>query len=285
MRGGAVADGPATDRRMTPANGRVAHVALQGRIAADRYVTGTPARVAVPLADLRMRPDGPRDRQVILGDRLLVLDRVGGHAFVQAEKDGFCGYLAEATLGPDAGVTHWVSAPASHLYTEADLKRPESAALTMGAKLRILAEVGRFSQTDGGAFVPTCHLAPVGTWLSDPATIAETFLGTPYLWGGNSRSGIDCSGLMQAALLACGLPCPGDSDLQMATVGTPLPQGAPIRRNDLLFWKGHVAMALDADRMIHANGHRMAVTREAIAEAITRIAAQGEGPLLAIRRP
>ncbi|MFN6951536.1 MAG: NlpC/P60 family protein [Albidovulum sp.] len=274
-----------TDRRLTPANGRVAHISLKGRLEAGRYVAGEPARIAVPLTDLLARPDGPRDRQVLMGERVTVLDRHAGFAFVQARKDGYCGYLPETVLGGDREATHWVAAPATHLYREPNLKTPEVACLTMGARLTIVAEHPRFLETLDGLFVPRPHLRPVGDWAADPATVAESFLGTPYLWGGNSRSGIDCSGLVQAALLACGIPCPGDSDLQEAVVGEPLPEAAPLRRGDLLFWKGHVAMAVSPDRLIHANGFHMAVGYEDAAEAIARIEGQGEGGVTARRRP
>jgi cell wall-associated NlpC family hydrolase len=272
-----------SDRRLTPANGRVAHVSLKGRVAADRYVAGAPARVAAPLADLLARPGGPRDRQVLMGERLTVLDRHAGFAFVQAEKDGYCGYLAEAVLAKDRAATHWVAAPATHLYRAPDLKTPEAALLTMGARLSVVAEHPRFLETAEGLFAPRPHLRPVGEWLADPAAVAESLLGTPYLWGGNSRSGIDCSGLVQAALLACGIPCPGDSDLQMA-LGQPLAPDAPVERGDLLFWKGHVAMAVDDRTLIHANAHHMAVAYEPLAAAIARIEVQGNGPVIARRR-
>ncbi len=274
-----------TDPRLTPANGRVAHLSLQGKVKADRHVAGDWARVTDPLADLLRRPDGPRDRQMIMGDRLLVLERLDRHAFVQAEKDGYCGYVAVAALGPDQAVTHWVSAPASHLYATPSIKLHELASLTMGAQVRIVAEEGRFAETADGLFLPRVHLLPIGQRLTDPASVAEGFLGTPYLWGGNSRAGLDCSGLVQVAFLACGLPCPGDSDQQWTDLGQPLPEGAALRRGDLLFWKGHVAMALDGEVMIHANAFRMAVTREGISEAKARIRAQEGDVWLGAKRP
>jgi cell wall-associated NlpC family hydrolase len=158
----------------------------------------------------------------------------------------------------------------------------ETASLTLGARLTVLGAQGKFSETNLG-FIPTCHLRVIGDWFDDPVDVAQKFLGTPYLWGGNSRAGLDCSGLVQASLLACGKACPGDSDLQQA-LGRDIPQGAPLQRGDLLFWKGHVATVLDASRMIHATGHAMAVVIEETAAAIARIAAQGGGPVTHRRR-
>lgn len=273
-----------TDRRTTPANGRVAHVSLKGKVAAERFTSGDPARVAVPLADLLAGPDGPRDRQVLMGETVLVLERHQGLAFVRADKDGYCGYLPEAVLGAARAATHRVSAPATHLYPAADMKVREVAALSLGARLTVVAEHPKFLETAEGLFVPRPHLCPLGQWADDPAGVAESLIGTPYLWGGNSRAGIDCSGLVQAALTACGMTCPGDSDLQEPVLGTPLAADAPRRRGDLLFWKGHVAMAVSATRLIHANAHRMAVSYEETDAALARIAAQGEGPVTSVRR-
>lgn len=271
-----------SDRRLTPANGRVAHVSLRGRVEADEFVEGEAAAIAVPVADLLAALGGARDRQLLMGDAVTVLERREGHAFLQSAKDGYCGYVAEAALGLAVVATHWVAAPASHLYPVADMKRRETAALSFGARLKVIAEADRFFETSVG-FVPRPHLRALGETFADPAEVAAMFLGTPYLWGGNSRAGIDCSGMVQASLLACGIPCPGDSDMQQV-LGHPVSNVADLRRGDLLFWKGHVAMALDETRMIHANAYRMAVTVEGIAEAIARIGAQGDGPPTALRR-
>lgn len=273
------------DRRETPANGRVAHVALRGRVEAEVFVAGEPARVAVPLTDLCAAPEGARDRQLLLGAAVTALERRGGWAFVQAQADGYVGYVAEAALGPDAAATHRVAVAATHLYPAANLKLREVAALSFGARLTVVGLTDRWAETDAGLFVPAMHLAPVDAVAPDPVAVAELFLGTPYLWGGNSRAGIDCSGLAQAACLACGIPCPGDSDLQRARVGRLLSDNEPGRRGDLVFWKGHVAIMTDPDTILHANGAAMAVTREDFAAACARIAAAGEGPVLARRRP
>jgi cell wall-associated NlpC family hydrolase len=271
------------DPRLTPANARAALESLRGKIEAPHYVPGEAAQVTAALTDLCAAPDGARQRQVLMGDACVVVDRHAGWAFVQMAKDGYCGYLPEAALGAAEEPTHWVAAPATHLYATPDLKPRETAALTMGARLRVLGQDGPWAQTTHG-FVPKLHLKPLGEWHKDTVAVAQTFLGVPYLWGGNSRAGLDCSGLVQAALLACGKACPGDSDLQQA-LGTPISEKAALKRGDLLFWQGHVAMAMNADHLIHATAAFMAVVMEPNRTAFARILASGGGPVTARRRP
>lgn len=229
-------------------------------------------------------PGGPRDRQLLFGDtvRVLATDAVWCH--IQADKDGYQGYVPNAELGPGTPATHWISAASSHIYQAPDLKSPDRLPLSFGSRMVVHAHTKDFAETADG-FVPNVHLTPVGTHLSDPLKVAMLFLGAPYLWGGNSRFGIDCSGLVQAAFLACGRACPGDSGQQETAFGPALPPNTPPQRGDLLFWKGHVALVADPDTILHANAHRMAVTLEPLQIALDRIIAQGEGPLSSHRRP
>jgi len=270
------------DPRETPANARAALDSLRGIVDVPRFTQGEAARLAAPLVDLCRAPQGPRERQLLLGDALTVIDRHEGWAFVQAVKDGYCGYLPEAAVGPPCAPTHWIAAPASHLYPEPRVQARESAALPFGARLTVTATTGTFAETPEG-FVPLAHLRAVDAPLTDPVAVASLFLGTPYLWGGNSRAGIDCSGLVQAALLACGIACPGDSDLQ-ESLGQEVPAGADLQAGDLLFWKGHVALVADGARILHATGHFMATVYEDRTTAIDRIATAGH-PVIARRRP
>jgi len=271
-----------TDRRFLRANGRVAHVSLEGRVQADRFVEGEPCRVTASVCDLCRAPCGPRDKQLLRGWPFSVLERRDGWAFGFDPVDGYVGYLPETALGPPFRPTHRVVARASHVYAEPDVKAPETAALSYFSELRVTGSAGRFLALHGGGYVPAQHVAPVDRVAEDPVGIAEMFLGTPYLWGGDSAGGIDCSGLVQLALRATGRPCPRDSDQQM-TLGAEV--AGELARGDLLFWKGHVAMVVNAARLIHANAHHMAVVHEGTGAAIARIAAQGDGPVLARRRP
>ena len=270
------------DRRLTPSSGDVAHVSLRGQVNLP-LTEGEAGAVVAPLADLLTRPHGDRDRQVIHGEALTLIDRRDGHAFVMAEKDGYCGWLTEGAIGPAFTPTHQVRHPATHLYAgpkaQARIIRP----LYLGARVAVTGQDGKWAVTDHG-YIPAFHLAPMANHAGDPVAVAEMFLNVPYVWGGNSAAGIDCSGLAQAALLAAGIPCPGDSDMQRA-VGTEIADDSQLQRGDLIFWKGHVALMTAPDRIIHANGATMSVAYEGFAEACARIAAQGEGGLIARRRP
>lgn len=268
-----------SDRRSLPANARVA---LRG-FARDGQTEVIPERVSIsrPVADLRSAPNGQRDRQLVLGAQFDVLERSQGWAFGIAVRDGYVGYIAERDLGFDFAPTHLISARASHFYPTDDFRSEAQETVPFGARLRVVDERRKFVETDTGHFVPKAHVRLIDKAFSDPVTIAQLHFGTPYLWGGNSVFGIDCSGLVQAGLLACATPCPGDSDQQMS-LGAEA-QGAH-QRGDLLFWKGHVAICVDAETLIHANAHHMAVAYEPITKSILRIEAQGDGPVIARRR-
>ena len=270
------------DRRLTPATARIAHISLQGQVDAPAYTAGHLRRVAMPLVDLLRQPGGARERQLLLGDGFTVVDQQDGHAFGFAQKDGYCGWLPLSALGDGPQPTHWIASPGTHLYPEPRVQARELAALPMGAQVHILGKSGAFCETSQG-FVPAAHLRVIGDWHTDPVTVAEGFLGTPYVWGGNARAGIDCSGLAQVAHLACGIKAPGDSDLQ-EIMGHALPEDSSLKRGDLLFWKAHIALIVDETRLIHANGHSMSVAYENTDACIARILAQGGGAVTHRRR-
>ena len=269
------------DRRLTPATDRVAHVSLKGRVEAAAWTEGQARCIAMPLVDLLRTPGGARERQLVLGEGFEVVDHEQGHAFGFAEKDGYCGWLPEGALADRVRPTHWVASVGTHLYPEPRSSSKELGALAMGARVAVTGRVDKWAETAVG-FVPWSHLRAVGEWLDDPVAVAELFLGTPYLWGGNSRAGIDCSGLVQAVHLACGIAVPGDADLQ-AAAGQEIAAGDALRRGDLVFWQGHVALVVGDGRIIHANGFTMSVAYEGLEAAIARIA-QVEGPVTARRR-
>lgn len=253
---------------------------LAGQVEAAQYVEGWAATVVGCVVDLCKSPAGPRDRQLLLGAVITVFEEHEGWAFVQAS-DGYVGYVRVSDLGDVAVPTHFVGTMATHAYAEDDFRSPDRVALPFGARATVVDERRKFFETNVG-FVPKSHLRGLDRPFTDPATVAQIHFGVPYLWGGNSTRGIDCSGLIAAGLTACGIACPADSDMQRDDLGQGF-DGA-YQRGDLVFWRGHVGMMVDADTLLHANAHHMATVYEPIARAILRIEAQGDGPVTARKR-
>ncbi len=266
----------AFDPRMTPANGHAAAHELRGVVEATRYVKGTVRTVQQPLVNLSDAPRGERANQLMFGEAFRVIDERDGFAFGQSLRDGYCGYVLSGALARQEAATHWVAAPATHLYPKPKLKAPPEVAIFFGSHVRVTSDMGDFKKISTGHFIPSGHLQPLRARFGDPVGVADMFLGTPYLWGGSSRWGIDCSGLIQAAFIACGQDCPRDSDQQRG-LGRELHPDEPLKRGDLIFWDGHVGLMSDAETLLHANAHHMAVAYESLAQARARIMASTDG--------
>lgn len=269
------------DRRSHAYRPDLADIRLRGRVTADRYIEGMPAEVIVPVAALHPRPDPESsiDTQALRGEALSVFDISGGWAWVQLAADGYVGYVREQAIGQGAGpATHVVSVPRSFLYPEPDLRFPHLDALSMGSRLRIVGTAETratpYAILEDGSAIIAAHLLPVAENLTDdPVSVASRFLETPYLWGGRSGFGIDCSGLVQMALAMTGKSAPRDSDQQAASLGRIIdPDTDGLQRGDLVFWKGHVGFIEDPETLLHASGGTMYVTREPLRDAIDRIA-------------
>jgi cell wall-associated NlpC family hydrolase len=273
------------DPRITLARPDLADLDLQGLVAADRYAAPKPRQVAVPTAALRKaaHPMAEQWDQLLFGEVFRVLEIKDGFAWGQAARDGYVGYVAEddlAALGAPA--THQVAVPRTYAFAEPNIKSRPVGLYSLNALTAIEAIEGRFARGEGTGWFVADHLRPVGVAGDDYVAFAQGFLGAPYQWGGRESLGLDCSGLVQQALAACGQAVPRDTDLQLAFF-TPIAEGER-RRGDLVFWKGHVAILLDADTILHANAHHMAVAIEPLAEAIARVEAAGGGPVTGWRR-
>jgi cell wall-associated NlpC family hydrolase len=278
----------ALDPRLTPARPELAAKYLEGKVAAARFVEGEPREVVEPQAPVRRAPapDAPLDTEALLGERVTVYETTAeGWVWGQLDADGYVGWLpASALRAPGPAVTHKVAVPRTFVFPGPSIKLPPVEALSLGCRLAVAHIAEFFAVTTSGGHVAKCHLAPLDAMETDFVTVAERFIGVHYLWGGKTSLGLDCSGLVQVALTACGIPCPRDSDMQERALGAPLAADLDqLRRGDLLFWKGHVAIARDAATLVHANAFHMAVEIEPISEAVRRIKAAGS-ELTSVRR-
>ena len=274
-----------TDPRVTPSNGRVAHVSLEGIVEAMHFVRGRWMAAQKPIVNITDAPGGTRVNQLLFGEFFLALENHDGFFFGQAQRDGYVGYVAITDLTTaDDDATHWVIAPATHLYPKPNLKEPASIGLFFGSCVYVNGGNDGYHRIKTGHYVPEQHLTPVAGVFDDPMAVADLFLGTPYLWGGISRWGIDCSGLVQTAFMACGVDCPRDTDQQNETLGEFLHNDDALQRGDLIFWDGHVGMMSNDETLLHANAHHMAVVYEPLAEAEARIHAHEFGPIIARKR-
>ncbi|CAN7172031.1 NlpC/P60 family protein [Rhizobium sp. LjRoot30] len=266
------------DRRLHAFRPDLAEQDLEGRVEATRFVRGDTARIATPVVALRPRPDAAAgiDTELLLGEEVTVFDRADGWAWAKAGEDGYVGYLPEAALATEVPApTHRIAVPRSFVYPRAELRSPVVKALSMGSRISVIGEeetrgTRYFLLADGGAVI-AAHCLPVETVLdTDPVTIALRFLETPYLWGGRSGFGLDCSGLVQLSLMMAGRKVPRDTDMQAAFPAEDL-ERHDLRRGDLVFWKGHVGFMEDEATLLHANGHTMTVARENFDKAVERI--------------
>jgi cell wall-associated NlpC family hydrolase len=276
------------DPRLTPARADLAAKHLEGKVTAARFVEGRVYEVIEPQAPLRRepQPDAPLETEALKGERVTIYDANGeGWGWGQLAADGYVGWLPDNALAPPgAAPTHKVTALRTLMFPGPSIKLPPLEAPPLGARLAIARIEDRMAVTQSGAYVPAAHLAPVGEYETDFVAVAERFLGTPYLWGGKTALGLDCSGLVQVALTACGVACPRDSDMQEEVLGTAVAADlSALRRGDLIFWKGHVAIVRGPDSLLHANAHHMAVAIEPVAQAVVRIRNAGS-EITSIRR-
>jgi hypothetical protein len=267
------------DPRITPARRDLAAKHLAGVVEAERFVEGKAYEIGAAQAPVRDAPSHEAELQTeaLKGERLTIYDiSPEGWAWGQLAGDGYVGYVPASALGaPGPQATHKVTALRTFVFPGPSIKRPPLETLSFGCRLVIAHQEEAFAITAAGGHVPLSHLAPVETMETDFVAVAERFVQTPYLWGGKTSLGLDCSALVQLALGACGIPCPRDTDMQQKTLGSALaPPFEPgsLRRGDLVFWKGHVAIVRDGATLVDANASRhMAVAIEPIASALPRI--------------
>jgi cell wall-associated NlpC family hydrolase len=277
------------DRRLTPVRADLAAVRLRGLVDAPRYAEGRGKRIIAASAPLRRAPqaDAPLETEALYGESVTVYDAQNGWAWAQLERDQYVGYLPEAALGAPSTPTHRVAAVRTHAYPGPSIKLPPRMAVSLGARLTIVRQDADFLVAHDGLHLWARSLARLNAHEPDWVAVAERLIETPYLWGGRTSEGVDCSGLVQTALGAAGIAAPRDSDMQEKALGEPIAIDdleAPLARGDLIFWKGHVGIMRDSLTLLHANGWHMKTASEPLAEARERIAANGGGEVTSVRR-
>ncbi len=280
----------AFDPRVTPARADLAAKELEGKVAAARYVAGEVYEIIEPQAPLRGEPshEAPLLTEALKGERVTIYEKNDeGWAWGQLAADGYVGWLsANALAPPGAPPTHKVAALRTLVFPGPSIKLAPLEALPLGARVAVARREERMAVTQSGGYLPAVHLAPIDVYETDFVAVAERFLGVPYLWGGKTVLGLDCSGLVQIALTACGISCPRDSDMQEEALSSPVAAAtdrSDLQRGDLVFWKGHVAIVRDRATFLHANAFHMAVAFEPLGDAIARIRGAG-GEITGVRR-
>ena len=278
------------DPRLTPARPDLAASFLKGKVTAEKFVAGELREVFDAQAPVRREPspDAALDTEALKGERVTIYDtNEEGWCWGQLESDRYVGWLpANALVAPGPEPTHRVAALRTIVFPGPSIKAPPIEMLSMGARVAIARTDERFAITPSGFCIPKNHVVPLAVVEEDFVAVAERFVGVPYLWGGKSSLGLDCSSLVQLSLMACGIASPRDSYMQETTLGRPAGAGSDfsqLQRGDLVFWKGHVAIVRDRNNLLHANSHSMSVTIEPLAPALKRISA-GDNPVTSVRR-
>jgi cell wall-associated NlpC family hydrolase len=261
------------DPRTNPYRPDLAAAHLEGVVVAERFIEGVPCQLRTGFATVKAAPDfeARQTTQALFGETVTVYEEHDGWVWGQIETDGYVGYLRLDTLwGETPEPTHRVSAIRTFLFPEPDLKSPTLDVLSLTSRVAVVGETNGFAELEQGGWVFMKHLAELEDVVPDFAATAGRLIGVPYLWGGKTSMGLDCSGLVQIALDAAGLSVPRDSDQQAKAIGEAVADFGDLRRGDIVFFPGHVGIMTGPERLLHANAFHMMVTEEPLADMVAR---------------
>lgn len=274
------------DPRLTPARADLAASWLKDQVKADQYVDPVRQQISATVSSLYSDAAvGPLGTQALYGEDVDVLENKNGWAWVQLIRDGYVGYMRSEhlTAAIPSAPTHRVSNIGGFIYPEANYKTAPVMPLSYGSLVHVREEKDGFALLENGGFVSLAHLSPIDFFSDEPIAEAFRFLGVPYLWGGRSHIGIDCSALIQLVLQACNYKCPRDSDLQEKHLGRPIDRD-DVQGGDLVFFRGHVGLMVDENTLIHANDRSMAVSIDDLDEYLRWRSKNGKTPVKMFKR-
>ncbi len=267
---------PPLDPRVYPYRPDLAAAFLRGKVEATRFAEGIDWQVVVPRAPLTDRPDATASyaSELRFGEVFTVYEAREGWVWGQNQTDRYVGYVPAACLASSiTPATHRIGVPVAFLYPQPTIKTRAVGQLTLNCAVTVTQMTADFAQLNSGEYIyARCLLAPDAV-RPDFAATAANLVGVPYLWGGRTPLGLDCSALVQLSLNMAGIFCPRDSDLQRAEMGrmvSPDGKGLLYQRGDLVFFPGHVGLMLDEQHLVHANAHHMQVTTEPLRDVLVR---------------
>ena len=264
------------DARVNAVRPDLVDIALAGTVIAPRFAAGVAMSCGPSVAMLHAAPgdDAMATSALLPGENFIVFDLAHGWAWGQCVHDAYVGWVRATALCPAVTTTHRVTVATTVVFTAPDIKAGVAATLPLNARITVSEDdaSGDFVTALGG-YIHRRHISPLATTSNDPARLALGFVGSPYVWGGRTRDGIDCSGLIQAVLIASGIKCPRDSDQQANAF--PAIGNGDRRRGDLIVFPGHIGILADAETMIHANAYWMATVVEPLADAAKRLTPTG----------
>jgi cell wall-associated NlpC family hydrolase len=276
------------DSRTSACRADLAHVDLMGQVGAQHFVIPVSAQCTASVAGIFSQPSAEAENtsQLLCGENFDVLESGPDWSWGQCARDDYVGYIrtSDLSFAPSLAASHWVSAPSAHIFATPSIKSTVLKALPRNALLTLTEHDEKFMQLASGCYIHRRAVKKIGDYFNDWVIAAGDFIGTPYLWGGLSRFGVDCSGLVQMALQSCGITCPRDADMQSASLGEPMALTAPKQRGDLVFFPGHVGIMVDAHMLLHANAFHMETMIEPLTTLLDRITTEHPEPIKAVRR-